>query len=538
MKKIFLSTILALLILSQLSPAQSQQLANEGKRGLHARSLEEVLRLPEDEVDLATAALIVSEQWSNFVYGRKYLSRLDDMALNIQEKMKKNWLKPNYKAIPVINKYLFDELGFRTIAEPNDTNDLLLHSVMDRKRGYCLSLSILYLSLGERLGMPLYGVVVPGHFFVRYDDGKVRLNIETTGKGSSPLDKHYINKFKVPKPDDDSIYMTNLSKIQTLGCFLNNLGNSYNDIGDTEAAFLALAQAVQINPTLAESRANLGNVYLHKGQIEHAIYEYRTALKINPWDAKTYNNLANAHLRQGWLSQAISEYAEALSLDPNFIDTYQNLAIAYAKQERFEQAIQYLKQAITLKPQNAALYSQLGEVYYQISDYQKAIEQYKKALTIKKNFAEVYFNLAVCYSKLGLADKEIQAYKEALAIKPDMVAALINLGGAYFTSQNYSTAIEYYKKAIQIKQDDASVHYNLGAALFNKGDYEQAVTAYLEAVKLDPNLGDAHYGLSFGFYKLKNYELAWKHIKIAEKLGVEISKDLYDALEKNYNGGR
>ncbi|GAI69689.1 unnamed protein product, partial [marine sediment metagenome] len=91
----------------------------------------------------------------------------------------------------------------------------------------------------ERLGLPLYGVVVPGHFFVRYDDGQVRFNIETTSKGGSAPDEHYINKFKVPI-GNISIYMKNLDKIHTLGCFCNNLGNSYDDIGNMDSALLAL----------------------------------------------------------------------------------------------------------------------------------------------------------------------------------------------------------------------------------------------------------------------------------------------------------
>ena len=124
-----------------------------------------------------------------------------------------------YRAVGVINEYLFDELGFKSIQQASDPNDLFLHSVLDRKQGYCLSLSILYLSLGERLGLPLYGVVVPSHFFVRYDDGRIRFNIETTGKGGNASDEHYIKKFKVPQGDHDSIYMLNLNKMQTLGCF-------------------------------------------------------------------------------------------------------------------------------------------------------------------------------------------------------------------------------------------------------------------------------------------------------------------------------
>jgi tetratricopeptide (TPR) repeat protein len=115
----------------------------------------------------------------------------------------------------------------------------------------------------------------------------VRFNIETTSGGGTAPNEHYIKKFKVPAGKEDSIYLRNLSKIETLGCFFNNLGNSYSEIGDMESALRALETAVEINPSLAESRMNLGNIYLKKGWVKDAIDEYRRALRINPNDAKT-----------------------------------------------------------------------------------------------------------------------------------------------------------------------------------------------------------------------------------------------------------
>ena len=530
MKKILLVIVCALFFTAVVSFSQDEPLANKDKEGLYARSIEQVLRLDNKEVDLATAVLIVSEQWSDVVAGRRYLADLDDMALEIRGRLKKKRLQANYKAVAVINEYLFDELGFGSVSEANDPNDLFMHSVMDRKRGYCLSLSILYLSLGERLGLPLYGVVVPGHFFVRYDDGRIRFNIETTSKGGYADDEHYINKFKVPK-DNDSIYMVNLNKIQTLGCFFNNLGNSYNEVGDTEQAMLALERAVEINPSLAESRMNLGNIYLKKDRIEDAIHEYETALEIDPSNAKTHNNLGNAYTKRGWLNDAISQYMRSVELEPNFTEAYKNLANAYCEQEMFGQAAAQLKQAIILEPEDAGLFKQLGDVFSRMGDYERGIFQYKKALEIKGDFAEAHYGLAFCYNKLDLIDDEIQAYKRALAIKPDMIAALVSLGNAYFRTQNYDAAIEQYKKAVQIKPDDGAIHYNLGAAYSNEGQYKQAVAEYRKAVEIDPKMGDAHNGLAFAFYRLEKYDLAWHHIKVAEKLGVEISKDLLAAIE-------
>jgi len=526
----FLVVVTVLILWPQVSSGRYEPLANDGKTGLYVRSIEQVLRLREDEVDLATGALIVSEHWSDLVHGRRYLSTLDDMALEIRERLEREGLRANFRAIPVINKYLFDELGFKSISEASDPNDLFLHSVLDKKRGYCLSLSILYLSLGERLGLPLYGVVVPGHFFVRYDDGRVRFNIETTGKGGPISDENYMNKFKVPE-DDKNIYMISLNKIQTLGCLFNNLGNVYSDTSNLDSAMLALEQAVQVNPTLFESRANLGNVYLKKGRVEDAIYEYRAALEINPNDPKIHNKLANAYTQGGWLDYAVSQYAQALQLDPNFTDAYRNLAIAYCKQEKFEQAAVQLKRALILEPKNADLYRQLGEVYVQMENYEEAVHQYKKGLAIKRDLAEAHLGMGICYNKLGSVDDEIEAYKKALSIKPNMLAALVSLGGAYFGQENYDAAIEQYKRAVRVKPDDAWIRYYLGAAYANKADYDKATAEYLKAVEIDPEMADAHHGLAFGFYNLKKYDLAWKHIKIAEELGADVPKEQLDAIE-------
>lgn len=531
MKKVF-PVIICILVFPPVLWAQRQApLANENKSGLYARSIEQVLRLREDEVDLATAALIVSENWSDMVNGRRYLAQLDDMAREIRDRLARRKLGVDSRAVPVINEYLFSELGYKSIAEATDPGSLFLHTVMDKKRGYCLSLSILYLAIGERLGLPLYGVVVPGHFFVRYDDGRTRFNIETTSKGETASDEHYIAKFKVPEVGNNHIYMKNLDKIQTLGCFFNNLGNSYSDIGRMDSALQAFERAVAINPMLSESRANLGNVYLKKNLVAKAIGEYLAALQINPHDARTHNNLGNAYTQRGTLNYAVSEYLRSIDLDPNFVDAYKNLAIVYVKQERYGQAIAQLNKAIYMTPEDAGCYSQMGDVYSQMGDYEQAIAQFKKALKTKPDMVEAHYGLATCFNKLGMVEDEIWEYKQVLTAKPDMVAALINLGNAYFGQAKYDAAIEQYNKAAQIQPVEAMVYYNLGAAYSKNKNYEQAVAAYLKAVKIDPKIGDAHYGLAFGYYQLKKYTLAWKHIKIAQQLGANVTEDQLKAIE-------
>jgi tetratricopeptide (TPR) repeat protein len=507
-------------------------LANENKFGLYAKSIEQVLRLEPEQIDIGTAVLIVSEQWSDAVAGRQCQRQLDEIAHEIRDRLQAKKIKADARAIEVINQYLFEEQGFSSVKEADDPNDLFLHSVLKNKRGYCLSLSVLYLAIGERLGLPLYGVVVPGHFFVRYDDGRERFNIETTSKGGYATDESYIKKFKVPSETADGIYMKNLNALQTLGCFFNNLGNSYMEVGNKKQAQAALERAVGINPGLAESRTNLGNIYLQDEKVDEAIRQYRAALQISPDDAKVRNNIGNAYFKKGWLNEATTEYERAIKLDPNLTDAYKNAATIYCQQKQYGRAEQRLRTAIEIEPKNAGLYLQLGQVYRERGEFNRAIAELRNALNLKPNYAEAYFNLALCFKGLEQTDSEIEAYKNALSAKPDMAEAMINLGNTYFGRKQYDEAIELYQRAVPLRPNESTVYYNIGAAYSNKGEQKKAVEAYLKAVEIDPKFGDAHYGLAYSYYNLQDYSSALKHLETARVLGVKIDAELASAIKK------
>lgn len=530
MKKLIAITLFFISLQAVL--ARYEPLANEDKDGLYARSIQQVLRLEPEQIDIGIAALIISEQWSDMVAGRRCQEQLDEMAYEIRDRLAAKKLPINYQAISIINEYLFNELGFKSVQQADDPNDLFLHSVLKNRHGYCLSLSILYLAIGERLGLSLYGVVVPGHFFVRYDDGHVQFNIETTSNGGSAADSHYIEKFNVPEHRENSIYMVNLNALQTLGCFFNNLGNSYLAVGNISQAQIALEKAVKINPTLLESRTNLGNIYLQTNRIDDAIYEYKYSLKLNRDDAGTHNNLGNAYAKKEQFNNAIAEYSSAIRLNTKFVDAYKNLAIIYCEQQFYLKAISKLQQALMIEPKNHELYLQLGEVYRKKEDFNHAIIEYRKTLGYNRDSSEAYLGLGLCYKELGLVNEEIVAYKKALAIEPEMTAALTNLGNAYFGKQNFDEAIILYKQALALGPDEALLYYNLGAAYSNKEDFIQAKDAYLKAIEILPDLGDAHYGLAYCFYNMKDYESSWRHLEIAQSLGVEVNKELIEAVKR------
>ncbi len=72
-------------------------------------------------------------------------------------------------AIDALNEVLFHQLGFigNEVDYFNPENSYL-NRVMDLRRGIPISLSMIYLLIGKRLGLPLVGIGMPGHFICRW----------------------------------------------------------------------------------------------------------------------------------------------------------------------------------------------------------------------------------------------------------------------------------------------------------------------------------------------------------------------------------
>jgi regulator of sirC expression with transglutaminase-like and TPR domain len=71
------------------------------------------------------------------------------------------------------NAVLFDEMGFRgNEAEYYDPRNSCLNAVLERRTGIPITLSVVYMEVARRLGRPVHGIAMPGHFIAQYDDGR------------------------------------------------------------------------------------------------------------------------------------------------------------------------------------------------------------------------------------------------------------------------------------------------------------------------------------------------------------------------------
>jgi tetratricopeptide (TPR) repeat protein len=165
----------------------SERLSHRKLKGHQAWTKEEVLKLLPEEVDLARGLLIFqldeSKNPKNEI--RQYEASIDLMALQIAARLSPN--ASHEDKIREINRFIFQEMQFRFPPHSLYAGDIDLYtflpSVLDSRQGVCLGVSILYLSLAQRLDLPLEIITPPGHIYVRYNNGRKIINIETTARG-------------------------------------------------------------------------------------------------------------------------------------------------------------------------------------------------------------------------------------------------------------------------------------------------------------------------------------------------------------------
>lgn len=444
--------VIILIMTLACAPALAE-LSNYNPQGLQATTLEEVLALPDEEIDLATAILILSKEWDATVNIKESLEEINRMALEIRALIN-NEDDPE-RVISLINHYLFEKKGY-AYADYSSRSGLAvverkaLPQVIKNKKGDCVGLSFLYLALTERLELPFYGVALPDHFFIRYDDGQKKINIETTKEGKKWDDREYEKQYGYPTYRKYDFYLRNLSKKKVIGVFLSNLGAAYIGEAMYDEAIIHLKKAIEINPNDGAAQRSLGTAYAHTGMDNEAITHYRKAVEINPDDGSAHFNLGIAYYNKGMNDEAIVELITAIEINHEPAEAYYNLGIVYARKGIYDEAIIQYKKAIEINPENDSAHCNLGAVYAYQGMNDEAVIEFITAIEINPDSPEAYTNLGVIYKRKGMYDDAITMHNKAIEINSDFAEAHRNLGSTYYRKGEYSLAIKHYDRAMEL----------------------------------------------------------------------------------------
>ena len=187
----------------------------------------------DDEIDLATAALLVAESEYDHLNFAHYLSRIEEFATAAARRIATG----RHARLRALNETLFGVLGFRgNFDDYDDPRNSFLNEVIDRRLGIPISLSILYISVGRKLGMELEGLSFPGHFLVRYteDDSVFVLDPFHMGMSlSSEEMRARAEKALGPGTELSPRFLKPATAKQIIHRMLTNLAGIYRRDGDT-----------------------------------------------------------------------------------------------------------------------------------------------------------------------------------------------------------------------------------------------------------------------------------------------------------------
>jgi regulator of sirC expression with transglutaminase-like and TPR domain len=218
------------------------------------------------KIDLAEAALLCAQDTYPQLDIRSELDSLEALAARLRDRLPADFSVTH--RLVALNNYLFRELGFSgNMDEYYDPRNSFLNDVLARKTGIPITLSILYLEVGQRLGLKLKGVSFPGHFLVKVRVTGGELVLDPYAGGRS-LSEEELRERLAQFTDQDTAkelpledFLEPASPRQILARLLRNLKAIYLDAKDFDKALGVMNRLVILLPDVPEERRDRGLVF-------------------------------------------------------------------------------------------------------------------------------------------------------------------------------------------------------------------------------------------------------------------------------------
>lgn len=254
-----------------------------------SRAFADLMERNEAEIDLARAALLFAALEYPDLDVEGYLARLEHLAADLQPRISPEESPP--RVIAILGGYLVGEQRFRGNREEYyDPRNSYLNEVLDRRLGIPISLSVVWLEVGRRVGFSLDGVGMPGHFLLRYPD---------------PVSPLLIDPF-----DDGAVLSEEDLARRLRGMY-----------GETVSLSSDMLRPVGAKTILFRMLNNLKGIYVRREDTPRAVRTVDLMLLVEPGEVTGYRDRGLLHFRAGDLKRARADLQHYLELRPQGPDS-------------------------------------------------------------------------------------------------------------------------------------------------------------------------------------------------------------------------
>jgi regulator of sirC expression with transglutaminase-like and TPR domain len=244
----------------------------------------QLLLAGDGRVNLARIALEISRDADPEIEIESYLAKIQDLADRVRDRYRSG--AKIRDILGQINWVLFVEEEFRGNREDYyDPRNSYLNEVLDRGLGIPISLSVLYWTLAQRLGLAMAGVDLPLHFMLRVDDEAETLFVDPF-YGGAVYDRSgcqqklsEIAERAVSLPDTAIEPCSNQVLISRM---LRNLKVIYGRAGDVGSLLPIQRRLTALNPHQPGELRDLGVLCVQVDRLGEAIEPLQAYLSLSP----------------------------------------------------------------------------------------------------------------------------------------------------------------------------------------------------------------------------------------------------------------
>jgi regulator of sirC expression with transglutaminase-like and TPR domain len=229
------------------------------------------------------------------------------------------------------NHFFFTDAGFGPAGLEDSAEPLLIHKVLQTRRGNCVGLAQAYLIIAQRLELPVVGVATPTHLLVRWVEGTELVNTELLEGGLQRSDVEYRRQHAIRETDPSTpIFLRDLGADEVAARIFNNRGVLRSRMGALEDAEADYRRAIELDPRFPAPRYNQALDLLNTGRAADALPYLEAALALHPADPWALNNRALVRMKLGRLQEALLDLQQALTIQPELPAARRNLELARA----------------------------------------------------------------------------------------------------------------------------------------------------------------------------------------------------------------
>jgi regulator of sirC expression with transglutaminase-like and TPR domain len=243
------------------------------------RDLAAQVSRPDGRLDLARAALTIARWEYPTLEVDAYLERLDGLARGVDGSRRST---DPLGRLHRLREYLFVEQGFSGNREDYyDPRNSFLNDVLERRRGIPITLSLVLIEVGKRLGLAVEGIGLPGHFIAgaRLEDSQIFLDPFNGGALLTPEScEELVGRVVGRKVTLTDEHYAPVSGRQLLARMLANLKAIYWQRQAWDRVVGIIDRLLVIDPKAAGEWRDRGIAWSNMGEVQRSLADWERYL--------------------------------------------------------------------------------------------------------------------------------------------------------------------------------------------------------------------------------------------------------------------